>query len=279
MTRCVLSEPRPGIELRLVHNFCHEILLGRLFVGSLRLEVSAAQAGSGTSTGSLSRGAGRPSPGSRLACSLGGRRACGPEWGSMPPRPRWAPSSPCRSGAATEKPLLMGTRDSTMHLSWWRTPGPPLPGPHRWAGSVKTLRQQRMCTENQSSEKPERPPKTPTQPLAPSGSVCSVTPAGSTPGSAPSLPRPPAAAHLPVPSAPQTPHLSSHLWWEPLDGSPKLPRSVMPHLTVRPGDLSEEGRDTASFGLAAPSSGSGSPLPPLLPSDVSGPSTQNLLIL
>lgn len=152
----------------------------------------------------------------------------------MPPRPRWAPSSPHRLGAATEKPLLMGTRDSTMCLSWWRTPSLPLPGPHRWAGSVKTLKQQRTCTENQSSEKPERPPKTPTQHLEPSGSVCSVTPAGSTPGSAPSLPRPPAAAHLPVPSARQTPHLSSHLWWEPPDGSPKLPRSITPHPTVHP---------------------------------------------
>lgn len=142
--------------------------------------------------------------------SLGGRRTCGPGWGSMPPRPRWAPSSPCRLGAATEKPLLMGTRDSTMRRSWWRTPGLPLPGPHRWAGSVKTLRQQRTCTENQSSEKPERPPKIPRQPLAPSGSVCSVTPAASTPGSAPSLPRPPAAAHLPVPSAPVRPPSCLH---------------------------------------------------------------------
>ena len=246
-------------------------------MGSLRLEVPAAQAGSGTSTGSLLRGAGRPSPGSRLACSLGGRRACGPEWGSMPPRPRWAPSSPCRSGAATEKPLLMGTRDSTMHLSWWRTPGPLLPGPHRWAGSVKTLRQQRMCTENQSSEKPERPPKTPTQPLAPSGSVCSVTPAGSTPGSAPSLPRPPAAAHLPIPSAPQTPHLSSHLWWEPPDGSPKLPRSIMPHLTVRPGDLSERAGTRPALVWLPPAAAQALPFLPSSPATFLGPAPRTSL--
>ena len=247
-------------------------------MGSLRLEVPAAQAGSGTSTGSLPQGAGRPSPGSRLACSLGGQRACGPGWGSMPPRPRWAPSSPCRSGAVTEKPLLMGTRDSTMRLSWWRTPGPPLPGPHRWAGSVKTLRQQRTCTENQSSERPERPPKTPTQPLAPSGSVCSVTPVGSTLGSAPSLPRPPAAAHLPVPSAPVRPPICLHTFGGNLRTG--LQSCLDPSRPTRlsalrdgaeAGDLSEEGRDTASFGLAAPSSGSGSPLPPLLPAGVSGP--------
>lgn len=56
-----------GIELRWVHDFCHEILLGRLSVGSLRLEVPTAQAGSRTSIRSLPRGAGRPAPGSQLA--------------------------------------------------------------------------------------------------------------------------------------------------------------------------------------------------------------------
>lgn len=209
---------------------------------------------------------------------LGDGGPVAPDGGACPHGPGGLRPLPVAQGAATEKPLLMGTRDSTMRLSWWRTPGPLLPGPHRWAGSVKTLRQQRTCTENQSSEKPERPPKTPTQPLAPSGSVCSVTPAGSTPGSAPSLPRPPAAAHLPVPSAPVRPPICLHTFGGNLRTG--LQSCLDPSRPTRlsalrdwaeAGDLSEEGRDTASFGLAAPSSGSGSPLPPLLPAGVSGP--------
>ena len=41
--------------------------------------------------------------------------------GNMPPWPRWDPSSPHHPA---EKPLLLGRRDTTMRLSWWRTPGP-----------------------------------------------------------------------------------------------------------------------------------------------------------
>lgn len=38
--------------------------------------------------------------------------------------PRWGPSSPHHPA---EKPLLLGRRDTTMRLSWWRTPGPTRP--------------------------------------------------------------------------------------------------------------------------------------------------------